>query len=238
MHVILKHKLLIGATTLALAAFAGGAYAATQSGTGSRQAFVNDVAKRLHVTTAQLDAAVKAAFLDRLNAAVAAGRLTQAQANQMKQRIEQRGRLPFFGLRGLGPGRYLGPPGLAPHRLLRPGTHGRNAPLAAAAGYLGLTRAQLLSDLASGQSLAQIAKARGKSLSGLKQAAVAPLKSSLDRAVAAGRITKAQEQQLLSRLSALISRGLVRGPMLLPGPPAGAPPAALAPAPSPGSPAA
>jgi hypothetical protein len=38
----------------------------------------------------------------------------------------------------------------------------------AAAGYLGLSQAQLRSELQSGKSLADVARARGKSVSGLK----------------------------------------------------------------------
>ena len=54
-----RHKLAILAAILAAAALAGGAYAATQSGGNPRQAFINDVARRLHVTPAQLRAALK-----------------------------------------------------------------------------------------------------------------------------------------------------------------------------------
>ena len=51
----LRQKLVIGLAALAVAGFAGGAYAATQSSTpNTRQAFLNDVAKRLHVTPHEL----------------------------------------------------------------------------------------------------------------------------------------------------------------------------------------
>ena len=105
MHRSLKRKLVIGLAALAVAAFAGGAYAATQSSApNTRQAFLNDVAKRLHVTPAQLTAALNGATLDQLQAAVKAGRLTQAQANALEQRLKQKGSatgLPFAP--GLGP---------------------------------------------------------------------------------------------------------------------------------------
>ena len=52
-------------------AAAGGAYAATQtSGQNTRQAFLNDVAKRLHVTPQQLTAALNGASIDQLQAEV------------------------------------------------------------------------------------------------------------------------------------------------------------------------
>jgi ribosomal protein S20 len=292
MRAIFKHKFLITATALAVAAFAGGAYAATQSRTGSRQAFLNDVAKRLNVTPQQLSAALKAASLDRLDAAVKAGVLTQAQADRIRQRIQQGGTAPLLfgpgelapggvgqapgrpglapdgapgiapggapgiapdGAPGLAPNRGpglapngpVGPGGLAPRGLLRGSRRfGSHAPLAAAAEYLGLTDAQLLSDLGSGKSLAQVAKTRGKSVAGLEQTMVAAIKSRLDQAVSAGQITKAQEQKVLSRLAARINRRVNRAGMRdvrpardagYPGPPPGSPaPPAGYPAPPPG----
>jgi ribosomal protein S20 len=272
MRAIFKHKFLISATALAVAAFAGGAYAATQSRTGSRQAFFDDVAKRLNVTPQQLSSALKAASLDRLDSAVKAGVLTQAQADRIRQRIQQGGTAPLlFGPGELAPGQPgiapdgapgiapdgaprlapngpVGPGGLAPRGLLRGSRRfGSHAPLAAAAQYLGLTDAQLLSDLGSGKSLAQLAKARGKSVAGLEQAMVAAIKSRLDQAVSAGQITKAQEHKVLSRLATRINRRVNRAgirdarptrdagyPARPPGSPA--PPPGYA-APPPGSPA-
>ncbi len=80
-----------------------------------------------------------------------------------------------------------------------PGHH-----LEGAADYLGLTEAQLHERLRDGQSLAEIAKAEGKSVDGLKQALVASAKERLDEAVADGRITAAQRDELLERLESKI----------------------------------
>jgi hypothetical protein len=74
-------------------------------------------------------------------------------------------------------------------------------PLIGAADYLGLTAPQLLHQLKSGKSLAQVATARGKSVSGLKAAITAQIRSRLDQAVARGVIIPAREQQILSDLS-------------------------------------
>lgn len=192
MQLLLRHKLLIGGATLAMAATGGAAYAATQSGSNGQQAFLNDAAKRLNVSPTELRSALKSALIDRLNAEVKAGRLTQAQANKIEQRIEQSGRLPFF----------LAPGG---HRFFGGRVRGAGV-FHAAATYLGVTNRQLLSDLRSGKSLAQIAKAHGKSVPGLEQAITTAEKTRLNRAVSNGKITAAQEQQLLNRLSAKISR--------------------------------
>jgi hypothetical protein len=194
MQLLLRHKLLIAGVTVAMAAGGGAAYAATQSGGTGQQAFINDVAKRLNVSPTQLSSAVKAALIDQLNAEVKAGRLTQAQANKIEQQINQNGQLPLFFA-----------PGPGAHRLLGVRVKGGGV-LHAAATYLGLSNAQLLNDLRSGKSLAQIAKARGKSVSGLEQAIVTAAKTRLDRAESNGRITKAQEQRLLDALSAHISQ--------------------------------
>jgi hypothetical protein len=202
----LKRKLLIVVAVLAMAAFAGVAYAATQSsGPASRQAFLNDVAKRLHVTPQQLTAALNGAFTDQLQAAVKAGKLTQDQANALEQRLKRKGALPAlpFGFSEHG---LL----LAPWRLGGLGLLGGPDELNAAASYLGLTAAQLSQQLAGGKSLAQIAATQHKSVNGLEQAMTTPLKAGLDRLVASKTITAAQEQKILSRLSARLSRVINR----------------------------
>jgi hypothetical protein len=205
-----KRKLAIATTVLAGAAFAGGAYAAAQDSPGNqRQAFLNDAAKRLNVTPQQLSAALTGAFQDQLNAAVKAGKLTQAQANALAQRFKQGGRGPIPGL-GLfgdpGPFGRPGPAGVLPP-LGGPFRRGRPGGIAtAAAKYLGLTDAQLITQLRSGKTLAQVATARGKSVSGLEQAMTAAFKARLDRAVANKRITSAQEQKLLTAVTARIKQ--------------------------------
>jgi hypothetical protein len=235
-HPRLKRRLVIGAAVLATAAFAGGAYAATQdSSVNSQQAFLNDVAKRLNISPAQLNSALKGAFLDQLQAAVAAGRLTQAEANAIKQRLEQSG-IPPLGFVPL----LKGPRFLWKQSLGGPRMFGGGGALGAAAGYLGLNRTQLLDQLGSGKTLAQIAKAHGKSVSGLEQAMIAAIRSKLDRAVSAQMMTKAQEQQILSNLSADVNEevngswppfrhGFLVRPGELPPAPEGPPDAAPAP---------
>jgi hypothetical protein len=211
---VLRHRLVIGGVALAFAVGGGAAYAASQSSSGNpRAAFLNDVAKRLNVSPQRLTSAIRAAAIDRLNAAVKAGRLTPAQANAIKQRIESKG--PPLGF-GRGPGPLPRPPG----PLGGPPPFGRAGPLPAASSYLGLSEIQLFKDLRAGRSLAQIAKARGKSATGLERAITAAIKSRLDQGVAARRITKAQEQQLLQRLSSRLGDLINRTPMRPPpGPP-------------------
>src|SRR5262245_716509 len=99
-----------------------------------------------------------------------------------------------------GAGGALAERGHGPH-----GPGGRGGPggppdAAAIATYLGLTPAQLRTQLMSDKTLAQIAQAQGKSVSGLQDAIYAAAKKRLDQAVANGRLTAAQEQTSLANL--------------------------------------
>jgi hypothetical protein len=78
--------------------------------------------------------------------------------------------------------------------------------LSAVSSYLGVTEQHLAAGLRSGETLAQIATAQGKSVSGLEQAIEAAVKRRLGRAVAAGKITSQREQLILSRLPARLNK--------------------------------
>ncbi len=181
-----KKMLVIGASVLAVGAGTGAGVAATQADdpASERQAFIADAAGRLNVQPAQLSDALKQAAIDRVDAAVAAGRLTADEATQIKQRL-QSGQF--------GPGGPGGPMGHARHEFAK-----------AAADYLGLTTDQLRTQIESGKSLADVAKAQAKSVDGLKQAIVADAKSHLDQAVKDGKLTADQAKQLLDRLTSHI----------------------------------
>src|SRR4051794_11500714 len=75
---------------------------------------------------------------------------------------------------------------------------------AAIAGYLGVAASDLQADLKSGKTLAQIATAQGKTVSGLEAAMIADAKSHLDSDVTAGNLTAAQEQTMLANLQSHI----------------------------------
>lgn len=88
---------------MALLAGVAGALAATQGSSHSgSQAYLNDLARHLHVSPAALTSAIRATDEDQLNAAVTAGHLTKSQAGALKQRIERGGTVPFFGPGFLG----------------------------------------------------------------------------------------------------------------------------------------
>jgi hypothetical protein len=182
-------KVIAGAAAALALGGAGAGIAATKLANSSpseeSKAIVNDAAKSLGVEPSRLSAALKQAYEDRIDAAVADGRLTKQQGAELKQRIES-GDLPLVGPPGFGRG-----PG-GPHEFV----HG----LDAAATYLGLTDAQLHSRLERGQTLAQVAKAQGKPVDGLEDALIKDATTKLDAAVKAGRLSSAEEQRMLAEL--------------------------------------
>src|SRR5436190_1021945 len=187
-----KGKIVADAAAGVAVAAGGGALAATQldSSSAENQAIVNDAANQLGIEPSKLSNALEKALEDRVDAAVAAGRLTKAEGDALKQRIEA-GDVPLFAGPGHGPGFGLHHEGL----------RGFDA----AASYLGLTEAQLRTQLENGKTLAQVAKDQGKSADGLIDALVADAKKHLDDAVTDGRITQAQEDQVLSDLKQRIT---------------------------------
>jgi hypothetical protein len=72
--------------------------------------------------------------------------------------------------------------------------------------YLGLDKATLAAKLKQGQTLAQIAKAQGKSPQGLIDALLAAAKVRLDAKVKAGTLSKAKEAAALAKLRVQIGK--------------------------------
>lgn len=117
-----------------------------------------------------------------------------------------------LGGRGLGGGLGAaaeGGPGFAGPRML-------GQSLLAAAGYLGLSTNALRTQLASAQTLAQIAKAQGKTVDGLVAAMVTASHKALDTAVGNGYLTQQQaafiQANLAARLKAFVNGTRARGP--------------------------
>jgi hypothetical protein len=96
-------KLVAGVAAVTLLSGGAGAFAATQLSSSPRQAYINDVARRLNVTPTALTSAMKHAMIDQINAAQKAGKLTAAQASAAKSRIESGHAVGGFGGPG-GPG--------------------------------------------------------------------------------------------------------------------------------------
>ncbi|MGZ6854908.1 MAG: hypothetical protein ACXVGC_12740, partial [Mycobacteriaceae bacterium] len=78
---------------------------------------------------------------------------------------------------------------------------GQNSPVAGAASYLGLSQTDLHEQREAGKSLADIAKAQGKSVPGLEDAMVAAVKGNLD---ANTTLTADQKTAILTKVQSRI----------------------------------
>jgi hypothetical protein len=180
-----RHMITFGAAALIAVVVVGGAIAATRlTPKQESQAVLNDAAAELGVESSELREALEKALSNRVDAAVAAGRLTEAQGEAMKERIAS-GEIPLVGLCGPGFGRG--------------GLH-HHASLEAAASYLGLTESKVHTALRNGQTLAELAKARDKSVDGLVAAMTKAETAKLNAAVKAGRLTDAQRDSIVAGL--------------------------------------
>jgi len=204
----------VGGVVLAQTPSGGGAGGGAPSGSaGSANAgprglidsFLNQLAQNLNIDRSTLNNALKTTADQQIDNAVSAGRLSQDQANQIKQRIDN-GQLPFgvggFGAFG-GPGRFGrhgrgGPGGNAglPQAAVACASTARNAVPSA----LGISASDLQQARANGESLAQIAQDNGKTLDDVRAAVQSSAQSCLDQQVQAGNLTQQQEQNILQRL--------------------------------------
>lgn len=175
---------------LGLALFAVAAAGAQQNGDGQAltDRWLAKVAERLGVSTDELTAAMQGAQFDLIDEAVAAGNMTQEQADHLKQYIEENGVL-------------------FPHR---PG-HGlrcgaANFTVEAAAQVLGMEKEALVQALKSGQSLLDVAQSQGMSADDFKAALLDQVKSNLDQKVAAGKLTQSQADRIYQGFESHIDR--------------------------------
>jgi hypothetical protein len=187
-----RRTIIAGVAALLAVGGAGAAVAATGalSPQEESQAILGDAAEQLGVETDELSAALKQALKNRVDAAVAAGRLTEEQGEEMKAAIDSN-EFPLFG---------PGPGGLGHHHHF-----GHGAELEAAAEFLGLTEAELRTALEDGQTLAEVAEAEGKSVAGLVDAMLAAATEELEQAVEDGRLTEAQKNEILATLEERIT---------------------------------
>ena len=181
---------------------AAGAIAASDvfSPSEERKAVIDDAASQLGVEPAELSDALKQALMNRIDEALDDGRLTQEQADELKERIDADDYPLFFGRGGHG-----GAGGF--------GRHGHFEVLATAASFLGMTEAELREELQD-KTLAEIAKEQGKTAAGLVQQLVATQTKRIDEAVADGKLSEEQaaglKAELTERMQALVDGELRR----------------------------
>jgi hypothetical protein len=192
----LRRKLVAGSVVALAVVGAGGAVAASKLGTPREesQAVLDDAAKQLGLQPSELVAALKKALANRVDEAVKDGRLTEAEGDALKARINS-SEFPFIGVAG-APGFGFGRHAFG---LIEPIDPMKE--LSTVAGYLGLTDAQLRSQLNGGKTLAQIAGDQGKSVDGLIDKLVAMKKERIESAVQDGRLTQAQADEMLAHVT-------------------------------------
>lgn len=204
----MNKKIVAGGIAVLAVAGGGAAIAATELGSPSERsaAVVTDAANQLGVKPDALSTALKNAEKKQVDAAVAAGEMTQAQADKVKAAIDS-GKAPLVNV---GPGGLGFGPGDRGHSGFggggfRGGPGGAFGGLDAAATYLGVTQDQLRTDLQGGKSLSDVAKAQGKTVDGLVTAMTDAAKKNLDAAVTAGRLTQSQADTIESDLNQRIT---------------------------------
>ncbi|HYI75892.1 MAG TPA: hypothetical protein VEW90_11525 [Gaiellaceae bacterium] len=163
------------------------------------KAVIDDAAAQLGVEPEELSDALKQGLKNRIDDAVDDGRLTEEQAERLKERIDA-SEYPGLGLFGRG------------HHRMGFG-FGRFELLESAASYLGLTEAELREQLEH-NTLAEIAGEQGKTSQGLVNQLVATQTKRIDEAVQAGRIAEEQatelKENLAERMQALVDGELRR----------------------------
>lgn len=176
------------ALTLALFAVAAAGAKDNSDGQTVIDRWVAKVAERLGVSSDDLTAAMQGAQFDLIDEAVAAGNMTQQQADQLKQYIQENGVLfphrPGHGLR----------------------CRGANFTVEAAAQVLGMEKDALIQALQSGQSLLEVAQAQGMGADDFKAALLGQVRSDLDQKVAAGTLTQSQADRIYQGFESRIDR--------------------------------
>lgn len=84
----------------------------------------------------------------------------------------------------------------------------QNSLVSVAAEKLGLTQPELVTELQAGQTIAQIAEAKGVALQTIVDAFLAPRQQALQAAVQAGRLTQAQADAMLAQMRARVQTRL------------------------------
>lgn len=190
-----KNRKVIASVIAAVALLAGAGSALADDGDSKRTAFRDAVAAKLGITPAQLHAAITAAAIDRIDAAVASGKLSAEKAAKLKQALAdgKLGKLRF---------------GLHKHKLT---LAKRSAALfRTAAEYVGLDLPALKAELKQGKSLADVAAAQGKSADGLVATLLEKVSDRLDTAVDRGRISDARKQELLAKAKEQLEKLVVK----------------------------
>lgn len=162
-------------------------------------AYVATLAANLGVNADALKAALTKTNLAEIAKLEAAGTITKAQADQMRQHVNDAAAAGHFDFGIHGPGMGKGGPGGD-----RGGPGGmRGDDPAALATFLGVTADQLRTEMMAGtSSLAQIAQTHGKSRDQLKVFLTTQTQARFAKGVTDGRLTQAQADEMLKQFTA------------------------------------
>jgi len=155
---------------------------------------LGDVATAHGKSVSGLEAAILAGAKTRLDAAVAAGKLTAEQAAERLEKLQNRVHelVTRTGVAGKGK------PGKAKQAV-------RGA-AAATATYTGLTVEQVRAQLKAGTSLAEIATGAGKTVAGLKAAILSDAGARIEKLVSSGKISAERGRRYLDRITSNIDK--------------------------------
>ena len=170
--------------------------------------FLEHFASHLGLSTDQVKSAYVSAYNDTIDQMVKDGKLTQAEADQMKQKVSSgvaNGNLPMFGpgFREKGFGFGFGRQGMMGFGLNE------------VAKALGVTQQDLVTELQAGKSIADIAKEKNVDLNQVKQTILSDFKAQLDTAVKNNRITQAQADQAYQNFSQKLDQMVTQPGLML-----------------------
>jgi hypothetical protein len=154
--------------------------------------FLSHLSSDLGKSQSQVNAAVQKAIGETLADEVKNKDLTQTQADAIKQKLASQPPCTLAGNLGKAP---------APPTSTAIGAYTQQL-ISAAASALGITGAQLKTDLASGMTLSQVAAAQKPPVTEaqFRTRLIAKLTPLLDTAVTNKKLTSAQEQMIIQRL--------------------------------------
>lgn len=172
---------------------AGSAFVYAQSTDTSSTNFLDRVAQIAGIDSTKLKDAFKQASKENIDAKLTEGKITQEQANEMKERIDSE------ELKGLGFGGPQGRGGI--------GFMDRGAELDDVAEFLGMSESDLRTALhEDSKTLLTIAKEKGKSETQLTAFLSTKFDERLATAVKDGKITQAQADKMKENKNDRISR--------------------------------
>lgn len=155
------------------------------------------LARALNITPEQLTTAIGTARDQVLKAAIEQGKLTQEQADKMKERAQNKPDWDF----DFGPLRGKARPGMA----FKGGFS-----LGVVSDKLGMTPQELSTALKGGKTITDLAKEKNVDPQAIADALIKPESDRLAKAVADGKITQTQADQMLTRAKENVQNLLTR----------------------------